>query len=84
MKTTFNHKGINYELEYKLEHNEIDIIIDGKDLCYEDEDLFLEIFAASEFHIIEQQELVKDNMRQEYYESQLQEEYLNYELDHGY
>ena len=85
MKTTkFEYKGISYELQYSLDHDEIEIMVDGKDLLYEDEDLFLEIFSASEHHIIEQQELVKDNMRREYYESQLQEDYLNYELDHGY
>jgi predicted aldo/keto reductase-like oxidoreductase len=84
MKTTFNHKGINYELQYELDHDEIQVMLDGKDLLYEDEDLFLEIFAASEFHITEQQEEFRERMREEYYEAQLQEDCLNYDFDHGY
>jgi len=85
MKTTkFEYKGTSYELQYSLDHDEIEIMVDGKDLLYEDEYLFLEIFSASEHHIIEQQYLEEERMREEHYENQLQEDCLNYELDHGY
>jgi hypothetical protein len=84
MKTKFNHKGIDYELQFELDHDEIEIIVDRKNLLYEDEDLFLEIFAASEFHITDQQHLEKERRSSEHYENKLQEDCLNYELDHGY
>ena len=85
MKTTkFEYKGVSYELQFSLDHDEIEIMVDGKDLLDEDEDLFLEIFAASESHISEQQYLERERMFEEHRENQIQEDCLNYELDHGY